>query len=88
MILGPMRGGKFEKLLGDLQRVVDLLRLAKEKHVSIGLRYQAGTLDLSREAIHRVPLRLVTNSVKLETPKVPTPCVTNHRSAVLFCINL
>jgi hypothetical protein len=46
MILGPICGGESNNVLRDLQRIVDLLRLAVEKHVPIGFQNEARTLNL------------------------------------------
>jgi hypothetical protein len=57
MILGPICGGESDNLLWSLQRIVDLLRLAVEKHIPIDLKsmepYQHQELEPLRIAINQ-----------------------------------
>lgn len=57
VVLGAILAGEVNELLWRLQRVEDLLRLAAEKHVRLGFHNEAGALNLSSDAIHRVLLR-------------------------------
>ena len=71
MILSPILGVECDKLFRNFQRVIDLLRLAQEKHVRIALQNEAGTLNPSRDALHRVLLNFRHEIDKTRNPEGP-----------------
>jgi hypothetical protein len=69
MIFRPICGGESNNFLRNPQRVINLLRLSQEKHVPVGFQNEAGALNLSGDALHRVLLGFLHEIGKTQNPE-------------------